>query len=101
VTLLTWKRAEDGDGTILRLQEAAGEASQVTIRSQYLAFERAWLCNLLEDNQVEVKTTDDGLGVPIRPFQVLTLRLRTASRVGRKAGGVGFQDDATGAATHE
>jgi alpha-mannosidase len=86
VTLLTWKRAEDGDGTILRLQEGAGESSDVRIRSQYLTFDRAWLCDLLEENQVEIKTTRDSLSVPIKPFQVLTLRLRTAPHLGRGDG---------------
>ncbi|MGA7564733.1 MAG: polysaccharide lyase family protein [Terriglobales bacterium] len=83
VTLLTWKRAEDGDGTILRLQETAGESINMTIRSQYLAFGRAWLCNLLEENQVEIKFAGNTLSVSIKPFQVLTLRLRTAPHIER------------------
>jgi len=75
--LLTWKRAEDGDGTILRLQDTAGEESNIRIHSPFLTFERAWLCNLLEDNQAEIKIQGDDLNIPIRPFQVLTLRLHT------------------------
>ena len=55
ITLLTWKRAEDGDGTILRLQETAGKSSEIKIHSQYLTFERAWRCDLLEENQAELK----------------------------------------------
>jgi hypothetical protein len=85
VTLLTWKRAEDGDGTILRLQDTAGEASNIRIHSPFLTFERAWLCNLLEDNNAEIKIQGEDLIVPIKPFQVLTLRLRTTSRI--KQGG--------------
>ena len=85
VTLLTWKRAEDGDGTILRLQDTAGEASNVSIRSQFLTFERAWSCNLLEDNQAEINIQGEDVIVPIKPFQVLTLRLHTTSRI--KQGG--------------
>jgi len=77
VSLLTWKRAEDGDGTILRLQETAGESSEISIHSQYLTFGRAWLCNLLEENQSEIETNGGALSVPIRSFQVLTLRVRT------------------------
>ena len=77
VTLLTWKRAEDGDGTVLRLQEVAGEPSEVNIRSRYLRFEQAWLCDLLEEKQAEIQSTGDNLTVAIKPFQVLTLRLRT------------------------
>ena len=81
ITLLTWKRAEDGDGTILRLQETAGKSSEIKIHSQYLTFERAWRCDLLEENQAELKTNGDDLSIAIRPFQVLTLRLRTAPRI--------------------
>ncbi len=81
ITLLTWKRAEDGDGTILRLQETAGESPEIKIHSQYLTFERAWRCDLLEENQAELKTNGDDLSVPFRPFQVLTLRLRTTPHI--------------------
>ena len=57
------------------------QASEVRIHSRYLTFDRAWLCNLLEDNQAELKTDRRNLSVPIKPFQVLTLRLRTAPRI--------------------
>ena len=81
VSLLTWKRAEDGDGTILRLQDTAGEASDVRIHSPFLTFERAWLCNLLEENHAEIRIQGEDLSVPIKPFQVLTLRLHTTPRI--------------------
>jgi alpha-mannosidase len=81
VTLLTWKRAEDGDGTILRLEDTRGEPSDVRIHSRYLSFERAWVSDLLEENQAELKIDDGDFSVPIKPFQVLTLRVRTATRV--------------------
>jgi hypothetical protein len=81
VTLLTWKRAEDGDGTILRLQDTAGEASNIRIHSPLLMFERAWLCNLLEDTQAEIKIQGEDLSVLVKPFQVLTLRLHTSPRI--------------------
>ena len=83
VTLLTWKRAEDGDGTLLRLQDTTGESSDVKIHSQFLTFERAWVCDLLEQKQSELKTDGENLNVPIKAFQVLTLRLRTEPRVRR------------------
>jgi alpha-mannosidase len=83
VTLLTWKRSEDGDGTILRLQESAGEASDVVVRSKYLNFEKAWQCDLLEENQSEIKTSGDGLNFPIKPFQVITVRLQTTPNLKR------------------
>ena len=77
INLLTWKQAEDGDGSILRLQDASGEASQFSITSKYLNIAQAWSCNLLEENQSQLRTTSDGVSVSIKPFQVITLRLRT------------------------
>jgi len=64
--LLTWKRAEDGAGTILRLQDTAGEVSNIRIHSPFFTFERAWLCNLLEDNQAEIKIQGEDLSVLIK-----------------------------------
>jgi alpha-mannosidase len=86
VTLLTWKPAEDGDGSILRIQESAGKSSSVNVRSKFLSFEKSWLCNLLEDNQSELPTQGDALAVPIQPFQVLTIRVRTKSKLERGQG---------------
>jgi hypothetical protein len=81
VTLLAWKRAEDGDGTILRLQDTAGKQSNILIYSPFLKLERAWLCNLLEDNQIEIAIQNEDLRVSTKPFQVLTLRLHTTPRI--------------------
>lgn len=81
VTLLTWKKAEDGDGSILRLQEAGGKASEVTLRSPFLRFDRAWTCNVLEDNQSELPSLDGNVSVSMKPFQVRTIRVRTTSRI--------------------
>jgi len=83
VTLLTWKRAEDGDGTIVRLQETSGRSSNIRIHSLYLTFDHAWLCNLLEENISELKTESGELSVPIQPFQVLTLRVHTTPHLKR------------------
>jgi hypothetical protein len=85
VALLTWKRAEDDYGTILRLQDTTGEASNIRIHSSFLAFERAWLCDLLEDNKAEINIQGGDLGIRIKPFQVLTLRFHTTPRI-RQAG---------------
>lgn len=79
-SLLTWKRAEDGNGTILRLQNTEDVTAEVRIHSQFLRFDQAWLCNLLEDNQSELKVEGEDLKVPMKPLQVLTLRVRTTSR---------------------
>ena len=86
VTLLAWKRAEDGNGTVLRIQEASGGSSHVSIRSPYLKFDRAWSCNALEDDEAEIPIAGDALRVEIKPFQVLTLRVLTSPRGSGGAG---------------
>jgi alpha-mannosidase len=77
VTMLTWKGAEDGDGTIVRLQESTGKDGTVTLRSRYLHLEKAWLCNLLEQPQSPISIDNDAISIPIKRFQVLTIRLRS------------------------
>jgi alpha-mannosidase len=83
ITLLTWKHAEDGDGSILRLQESSGKASEVTVRSPYIKFDGAWLCSALEDNRTEAPVAEGAITVPIKPFQVLTIRVRTSPQLSK------------------
>jgi hypothetical protein len=78
ITLLAWKAAEDGDGMILRLQETAGKGGGVSLRGRYLHFEQAWLCNLLEENKSSLAVEGGSLKTTINPYQVLTIRVRTA-----------------------
>jgi hypothetical protein len=78
VNLLSWKQAEDGRGSILRLQDSSGDSSHVNISSKYLKFDQAWLCNLLEENQTQLRTSPEGVTVSVKPFQAITIRLRTS-----------------------
>ena len=81
INVLTWKVAEDGDGTILRLQDTSGAASQFSIGSKYLKFEQAWLCDVTEERKSQLATSTDGVSVSIKPFQVLTVRVKTGPLV--------------------
>jgi hypothetical protein len=78
VAVATWKLAEDGEGSILRLQETSGKPQSVGIRSAYLRMNRVWRCSLLEDNLQELKTDGHGFQIEVKPFEIVTLRLRTS-----------------------
>ncbi len=83
VAVATWKLAEDGQGSILRLQETAGKPQSVRIRSAYLKMDQVWRCSLLEDNLQEVKVVDldsktHGFQIEVKPFEIVSLRLRTS-----------------------
>jgi alpha-mannosidase len=82
VAVATWKLAEDGQGSILRLQETAGKPQSVEISSAYLKMEQVWRCSLLEDNLQELKgdrhdSQSHGFQIEVKPFEIVTLRLRT------------------------
>ncbi|HYE23840.1 MAG TPA: polysaccharide lyase family protein [Clostridia bacterium] len=78
--LLTWKLAEDGAGTIVRLQDITGQASTVTIGSEFLNIGKAWLCSALEETQSELPVVGGAVSVPLKPFQVVTIRVQTTPR---------------------
>ena len=78
----TWKLAEDGDGSILRLENTSGKAGSVHIGSRYLRVRRAWLCNALEDKQSALAVDSDGIRVDVPAFGIVTVRMETESTRG-------------------
>jgi alpha-mannosidase len=79
IAVATWKLAEDGQGSILRLQETGGQPQSVKIRSAYLRMDQVWRCSLLEDNLQELnKINSHSFQLDVKPFEIVTLRLRTS-----------------------
>ncbi len=79
VALSTWKRAEDGQGTILRLLEISGKEQSVHIASQYLKIGGAWNCSVLEEKGSPADVSNSALTLALRPFEIKTIRLQTSS----------------------
>ncbi len=75
VALVTWKLAEDGKGRILRLQETAGQAGEVTVQFPHTNLHSASLCNSVEDNLHDLDVAGNLLHLSIHPHEVLTVRL--------------------------
>ncbi len=69
------KLAEDGEGVILRLYEPHGARGESVLRfaRRVLSAERT---NLLEEVEGEVDVHDDCVRLKVRPFEVVTLRVR-------------------------
>ncbi len=76
VALVTWKLAEDGRGSVIRLEEIAGKSGPVRISSKFFWIDRAWRTSVLEDDREEVPV-QDGVQLTVKPFEVVTLRLLT------------------------
>jgi alpha-mannosidase len=75
VALVTWKRAEDGDGTILRFVELAGKAAEVNTETPLVDVRSAWMADALERNQAPLAASAHGFHFSVKPFQIVTVRV--------------------------
>jgi len=77
IVIGTWKRAEDGDGAIIRLRETSGKATVVRLRLRRGKIQSAWLANAVEDNLKPIPVGEDAaLVVPVGAYAVTTVRIR-------------------------
>lgn len=70
----TVKRAEDGNGMIIRLYEGEGSRGPVKL---HLGFQpaAAYRCNLLESNQAELDVRGTTVSLALKPYEIVTLRV--------------------------
>lgn len=71
----TWKPAEDGDGTILRLIDLGGALRTVNITSPLLAIHKAFETDAVERNQKPLAIHSNGVQIEIHPHEIVTIRL--------------------------
>jgi alpha-mannosidase len=81
VALSTWKRAERGEETVLRLVELSGKKQTTTISSPFFKCLAAWNASLLEEKQGEIAVSSGGLEITLEPFEIKTILLRTAANL--------------------
>jgi alpha-mannosidase len=79
VVLVTWKRAEDEQGTILRFVEVNGQASTVKVEMPILDLQSGWICNAMEMNQQPLAVSGHNLQFPVKPFEIVTIRIQGTS----------------------
>jgi alpha-mannosidase len=75
IVLVDWKQAEDGNGTILRLQETGGEAADTSVVFPHTPVRTAMLCNGVEDDLRSIDVNGKGIHLTFQPHEVLTVRL--------------------------
>jgi hypothetical protein len=81
VVLVTWKEAEDGDGTVLRFLEVGGQANTVDVQTPRLDVKSAWSSDALERKQAALATSRHGFRFSVKPFQIVTVRLEGTGNV--------------------
>ena len=75
VILETIKMCEDGDGTILRLYESENSLTDVTVCIND-TFSKAYLCNLLEEEEKEIEVKDNKVSFTIKPYEIITIKIK-------------------------
>jgi len=73
------KLADDGSGDlVVRFHEAVGNRARVTVATPDRVT-GAWRCNLLEEQVSGEEVSDGVVTLTLRPFQIVTLRLRRST----------------------
>ncbi len=75
VTLVTWKEAENGKGTILRFAETAGKATEASVHLPQGHLRAANLCSGVEDDRTALTVENGTFQLSFHPFQVITVRV--------------------------
>jgi len=70
----TIKRAEDGEGVIVRLYESQRKRGPITLTAGF-PLRAAWRTNLLEENLASISAHGSAITLNLRPFEIVTLRL--------------------------
>ena len=74
VVIETIKRAEDGNGIIVRLYECQRQRGTAVLSTGF-ALAKAWKTNLLEQDEHELAITGQEIELALRPYEIATLRL--------------------------
>jgi alpha-mannosidase len=77
VLLTTLKRAEDGDGIIIRLIETQGKETAASVTLPHLAIAEAISTNLVEENKGRAVFTKHEINVSLPAFGIATVRIKT------------------------
>ena len=79
VVLTTLKRAEDGDGFIVRLVETEGRQSDVSVQLPFIEIAEAARTDLVERDLGPLTCQRHSVAVSVKPFGITTIRLRAVT----------------------
>ncbi len=74
VILETVKKAEHGNGIVLRMYESENAYTKTTLTVD-TDFEKAYICNLLEEEEQEAQVNGKEIHVVLKPYEVVTVKL--------------------------
>lgn len=75
VMIETVKKAEDENATVIRMYECFNKKTKVTLDIGF-DFEKAYICDMMEENDVEIKATGRKITLELKPFEIVTLKVK-------------------------
>ena len=75
VIIETIKRAEDREGTVIRMYESENSLTRTKLTVN-APFKRAWICSLLEEKEKEAPVSGNGIEVVLKPYEVVTVLIQ-------------------------
>ncbi|MFW5976684.1 MAG: glycosyl hydrolase-related protein, partial [Bacillota bacterium] len=88
VMMLNLKRAENGNGIILRLLETEGKDCNALIKTPFIPVKSAYLTNIVEEDKNSIYIVDGKLQVKFYPYEIKTVRLIPEKESNTKSYGV-------------
>ena len=74
ILLDTIKQAEDSDALVVRLYEYQNKTTQATLTINQ-SVEKVYLCNLLEEDELELEVKNHQVTIPFKPYEIQTLKV--------------------------
>lgn len=74
VVMETIKRAEDGNGTVIRMYESENAYTKAKL-TVHTDFQKAEICNLLEEAESEAAVAGNVIDVVLKPYEVVTVKI--------------------------
>ncbi|MBR7141275.1 MAG: alpha-mannosidase [Clostridia bacterium] len=75
VVIDTVKRAGKGEGVVVRIYEPVGRRGNEKITFGY-GVNKAYLCDLLENEICEIEVKDNSIDLPYKPFEIITIKTK-------------------------
>lgn len=75
VVVTSIKKAEDGDGFILRLYEITGKNTSVNVKWNSVSIKDAYFTDIVENNKSKVDVINNQINLKITSFSIITLRV--------------------------
>lgn len=75
VVIETIKQAEAGDGVVIRMYESENSYTKAKLTVN-AAFEKAYICNLLEEAESDAPVSGNCIDVVLKPYEVVTVLLK-------------------------